>query len=187
MKSSYTILIQPGLGNSGEFHWQTLWESMFPFARRIKQREWFNPESADWITEIEKSVAKYESGKVFIVAHSLGCLALAQWALKTNRTIAGALLVAPPDALRVENTRLATGFYPLPQLKLPFKSIVVASSNDPYADIRVARQYADAWGSLFINIGEKGHINAESNIGFWPEGLKILHTLTNKKQILSYA
>lgn len=186
MKSSLTILIQPGLGNSGEFHWQTLWQSMFPFSKRIKQKNWFNPEASDWVSEIEKSVAR-SSGKVFIVAHSLGCLAVVHWALKTKLNIAGALLVAPPDADLLEKNQMASGFNPLPQLRLPFKSIVVASSNDPYANPGVAQGYASTWGSWYINIGEKGHINAESGLGFWPEGLKILHTLTNKKQILTFA
>lgn len=187
MKTSTSIFILPGIGNSGEFHWQTLWESLFPFAKRIKQKNWNSPECSDWVMEIEKAVSKSNSGKNYLVSHSLGCLAITHWALKTKVNIAGALLVAPPDIEIVNLKTSANGFSPLPALKLPFKTIVVASANDPYASLETSRKYAETWGSWFINIGEKGHINAESNIGFWPEGLKILHSLTNQKQILTYA
>lgn len=181
------MLTVPGIGNSGDYHWQTLWESLFPFARRINQKDWNSPVCSDWVLEIEKAVSKNKSGEVYLLAHSLGCLAVAHWALKTKQSVAGALLVAPPDNDIINKKTLAKGFSTLPQLQLPFKTIVVASSNDPYASLDVSQNYAHTWGSWFINVGKKGHINAESSIGFWPEGLKITHSLTNKKQILSYA
>lgn len=187
MKTSTRLLILPGLGNSGEYHWQTLWESLFPFAKRVKQRNWYSPLCTDWVAEIEKAVSRENANKIFLVAHSLGCLAAVHWALKTNRDIAGALLVAPPNMDIITVQTGAMGFSPLPELKLPFKSILVASTNDAYAPIETSAKYAEIWGSWFINIGEKGHINADSNIGFWPEGLKILHSLTNQKRILSFA
>lgn len=187
MKTSTSILILPGIGNSDEFHWQTLWESLFPFASRIKQKNWNKPLCADWVLEIEKAVSKTHADKVYLVAHSLGCLAVVNWALKTRLNIAGALLVAPPDSEIVAQKTAASGFSPLPELKLPFKSILVASTNDPYAPSEVSKKYAETWRSWYINIGDKGHINTTSNIGFWPEGLKILHSLTNQKQILSFA
>ena len=34
----------------------------------------------------------------------------------------------------------------------------------------VAEDIASAWGSLFIDAGEAGHLNAESGHGPWPEG-----------------
>ena len=34
----------------------------------------------------------------------------------------------------------------------------------------VAEDIAGAWGSLFIDAGEAGHINAASGHGPWPEG-----------------
>jgi len=36
------------------------------------------------------------------------------------------------------------------------------------------------WGSDFINIGQKGHINSDSNLEFWEEGQLILEQLINK-------
>ncbi len=67
-----------------------------------------------------------------------------------------------------------TGFTPIPTKKLPFKSIVVASSNDIWVSQERAQSFADAWGSAFINIGEAGHINVAGGYGEWPFGLEVL-------------
>jgi predicted alpha/beta hydrolase family esterase len=37
-----------------------------------------------------------------------------------------------------------------------------------------ARQFAEVWGSEFVNIGAAGHINTASGYGEWPEGLALL-------------
>jgi hypothetical protein len=68
-------------------------------------------------------------------------------------------------------------FSPIPTNKLPFKSIVVASSNDPFMDLPRAQQLARAWGSEFVEIGARGHINSDSNLGDWPQGQALLKKL----------
>jgi predicted alpha/beta hydrolase family esterase len=60
---------------------------------------------------------------------------------------------------------------------LPFKSLIVASSNDEYVSLARAKQFADAWGSKFINVGAKGHINFGAGFGEWNEGLELLKKL----------
>jgi predicted alpha/beta hydrolase family esterase len=62
----------------------------------------------------------------------------------------------------------------MPLQKLPFPSIVVASSNDEHVSLERARAFAQAWGSRFVEIGAAGHINADSGYGEWPEGEKML-------------
>ena len=62
-------------------------------------------------------------------------------------------------------------------IKLPFKSLVVASTNDEYSTIELSETLARKWGSTFVNVGVKGHINSQSNLGNWPEGRKILSTI----------
>ena len=69
------------------------------------------------------------------------------------------------------------GFAPMPLQALPFPSIVVASEDDPYVSMARARQFAEAWGSRIENIGPAGHINAESGLGNWPDGLALLESL----------
>jgi hypothetical protein len=50
-------------------------------------------------------------------------------------------------------------------------------------DATRARYFAEKWGSEFVNVGAKGHINAESNLGFWEQGqtilLQLLDTIGN--------
>jgi hypothetical protein len=62
-------------------------------------------------------------------------------------------------------------------LRLPFPSIVVASSNDPYVTLSRAKTFATAWGSEFVMIGEAGHINSASGLGNWEKGLILLNIL----------
>ena len=70
------------------------------------------------------------------------------------------------------------GFAPMPLAPLPFRSIVVASSDDPFVTPARAEQFAKAWRAEIVNIGPRGHINAESNLGDWPQGLALLAGLS---------
>jgi hypothetical protein len=54
--------------------------------------------------------------------------------------------------------------------RLPFPSVVIASTDDPYVTLHRAEAFAAAWGSELINIGRAGHINAASGHGPWPQG-----------------
>ncbi|HZF82724.1 MAG TPA: alpha/beta hydrolase, partial [Burkholderiaceae bacterium] len=62
---------------------------------------------------------------------------------------------------------------------LPYRSIVVASSNDPFCPVRLAGAYARAWGSEFVRVQNAGHINVDSGHGDWPLGLALLESLTD--------
>ena len=168
-------LIVPGISNSSENHWQSIWEREFPNRfQRIHQKEWDNPVCSDWIDTIERDVAAAGRQNVVLVAHSLGCTAVAQWAQKYGTKIKGALLVAPSDCEAPTYTFDTKGFTPIPLSKLPFMSIVVASTNDEYVSFERAKFFADAWGSELVNVGEKGHINLNAGFGAWDEGLEIL-------------
>lgn len=64
-----------------------------------------------------------------------------------------------------------------PRRPLPFPSLVVASSDDPYAGIDFARSCARDWGSRLAEVGAHGHINSDSGLGDWPEGRALLAAL----------
>jgi len=171
-------LTVPGVTNSSPQHWQSLWEKEFPERfRRIEQKEWDAPICADWIEKIETNVQEANPAMVVLVAHSLGCTAIAHWARKFGTRIKGALLVAPSDCEAASYNFDTKGFAPIPLEKLPFKSLVVASTNDEYVSMERAEQFADAWGSKFVNVGAKGHINFGAGFGEWNEGLEILKQL----------
>lgn len=175
---SATYLMVPGLTNSGPEHWQTFWEGgRYESFHRIRQDEWDHPVCADWIARIESEVRAFGPEDVILAAHSLGCTAVAQWARKYGTVIKGAMLVAPSDCEAPTYKFDTKGFTPIPLDPLPFRTLVVASANDEYVSLERARQFAEAWGSEFIDIGEAGHINAASGHGPWEEGLKLLSRL----------
>jgi len=169
-------LILPGIGNSGPLHWQSLWEQAHPEFVRVHQRDWDQPVCADWVATIEAAVSR-AGPDVVLVAHSLGCLAIAHWAAMPHSQVRGALLVAVPDpggpAFPVE----ASGFGEPPEMPFAFKSTVVVSDDDPYGTTAFSAQCAKAWGSRMVRIGNCGHINAESGLGEWPAGLELLREL----------
>jgi len=170
-------LILPGLGNSGPTHWQTYFEESSPQFKRVQQQSWTEPVCADWIANLDKAVHEYDPALVVLVAHSLACSTVAHWVKNYNRTIKGALLVAPSDPEADIYTFPAKGFAPVPLDPLPFPSIVVSSSNDIWVTPERARHFAEHWGSEFLDIGAAGHINADSGHYQWEEGLEILKRL----------
>lgn len=177
MQFTSNILIHPGLGNSGERHWQTLWEKRYPQFSRINQHEWDKPFRDNWTAHLDETVMKYDPSSVVLVGHSLACATIAFWAKQYNRKIKGALLVAPSDTEAPSYPPGTTGFTPMPLNRLSFPTITVMSTNDAYVSIERAKIFADAWGSTLVNIGNTGHINAESNLGFWEFGLELLQRL----------
>ena len=174
-----TVLILPGFGNSGEDHWQTHWEKQFNFIR-VQQKDWDTPVCSDWINTLDEKVNEYPLSEVIVVGHSLACSMVAFWAVRFNRKIKGALLVAPSDTEADTFPAGPSGFTPMPVNLLPFPSITVASSNDYYVTLSRATFFAHAWGSELVNIGDAGHINVASGFGVWSEGLSLLSTLDKR-------
>ena len=170
--------IVPGLGNSGPDHWQTFFEHSANNFQRIVQADWDAPNRNDWIETLEKAISGYDPRTVILIGHSLGCATIAHWATKYQKPIKGALLVAPSDPESSHYTFPAKGFAPVPDQKLNFKTIVVASSDDPWVSLERAEYFAGNWGREFINIGNAGHINVASGHTKWDEGLKILERLS---------
>ena len=171
-------MIIPGLGGSGDDHWQSFWFRSFDKVIRLEQENWDEPELGKWLEKLNEAVGKLDY-PVILVAHSLAVSLVLHWATRYDQSnIKGALLVAPADVDSPEHTPdVVRGFAPMPTIKLAFPSVVVASVNDPYLDLNRAKYFAEKWGSEFINIGEKGHINSDSKLGFWEEGQLILQKL----------
>ena len=170
------VLLVPGIGNSGPQHWQSRWEAQHDTWIRVRQNDWENPVCGDWVQALELAVLR-AAPHLLIAAHSLGCLAVAHWLARTSLNIAGALLVAVPDPHGAIFPAQAVGFTPLPRKRFPCASIVVASTDDPYCDLEFVRQCAAAWGSRLVDIGPAGHINADSGLGDWSEGQRLLESL----------
>ena len=89
------VLILPGWQNSGPLHWQSRWEAAHGF-QRVEQHDWQRPLRGDWTARLEDVLLSLDEPAV-LVAHSLGCLAVAWWAQLEQpgeeRNVIGALLV----------------------------------------------------------------------------------------------
>jgi predicted alpha/beta hydrolase family esterase len=173
---SASILLLPGIGNSGPGHWQTLWANTHASMQRIGGQDWDNPVCAQWVDNLEAAIRRSGPDTV-LVAHSLACLQVAHWAQRSSTPIKAALLVAVPDPDAASFPSQATGFSPLQLQRFAFPSIVVASSDDPYSGLAYSEHCAQAWGSQWLNIGARGHINAGSGLGEWVQGLGLLGEL----------
>lgn len=171
------ILILPGIGNSGPDHWQTRWEKYHPSFQRVEQDEWEAPHCSDWVRRLEEVVTTIPED-VILVAHSSACALVVHWTRQSlsvhKRKIRGALLVAPSDPKGANYPIGPSGFDPVPMEQLPFRSIVVASTNDKYVTSERAAQYAAAWHSRLVILENAGHINSGSGLGDWLYGLELL-------------
>ncbi len=174
-----TVLIVPGIDGSGPDHWQTRWEEERIDCRRVEQSEWHDPDPLDWIARIDGAVNAI-GAPVVLVAHSLGCLAVGAWATLSRtareRPLA-AMLVAPCDPAQESARPGITRFGLIARARLPFPSLLVSSSNDPYASFARASRFAAEWGSELVDAGESGHLNARSNLGSWRWGQDMLERL----------
>lgn len=172
-----TVLIVPGLNDSGPAHWQTLWERTRSDCLRADLGMWSAPRRNAWVTRLDQAIRQAQA-PVVLVAHSLGCLAVAWWAQLAGQPwgwpVAGALLVAPPDVDRADACEEIARFAPSPRTSLPFPSILVSSSDDSFCATQRAFDMARDWGSHFVDAGALGHINAASGVGWWDEGQALL-------------
>lgn len=171
------VLILPGWQDSGPGHWQTRWETLHG-DRRVVQDDWWWPRRGDWMARLDEVLLE-DDRPALLAAHSLGCLLVAAWAAHSRHgsRVGGALLVAPPDAERDDLPPQVQAWRPIVRACLPFASTVVASTDDPFSTTERSRALAQAWGSRFVEAGARGHLNAESGLGDWPEGRTLLAAL----------
>ncbi len=168
------ILIVPGWRGSEPAHWQSRWQARLPGAHRVEQGDWLFPRRQAWVDRLASEILASRGERVVIVAHSLGCITTAHLPPEAAARVSAALLVAPADPGR--RAQLAD-FAPVPHHRLPYRSLLVASSNDPYCPVRLAGAYARAWGSEFVRLENAGHINVAAGFGEWPLGLQLLSQL----------
>ncbi len=180
---SVRVLLLPGWLGSGPGHWQRRWEALHGDTL-VEQDDWQTPRRGDWIARLEDEILA-DPRPVALVAHSLGCHLVAAWAASSRhaaRAVA-ALLVAPPD-LRHPGLPSVLSPWQRPLTPpgtaapaLPFGATVVFSTDDPYCSSSAAQRMARDWGASSHTLGARGHINADSGLGDWPEGRGLLRAL----------
>jgi predicted alpha/beta hydrolase family esterase len=173
---THPVLLLPGIHGSGTAHWQSRWQTLHAGVQCIAQRDWHHPVCAEWVAGIERAV-QAQAVPVVLVAHSLGCLAIAHWLASAEpcalAQVAAVLMVALPDPAGPAFPAAASGFGPVParlpcdRLALPFA--VWTSTDDPYSPGGFGESTAAAWGAAHRSLGARGHLNADSGLGDWPE------------------
>jgi predicted alpha/beta hydrolase family esterase len=171
----FSVLIQPGLNGAGADHWQTHWEKAFPDFRRVPQADWQKPVYDVWAKKLTEEVMKAPR-PVVIVPHSAGTSLVMKWSFEQPdavKKVAGVFFVAPSDRDRWNpgSTSGPQGFGNMILKRLPYPSMVVAGRDDDRVTFDRAQEFAKAWGSTFVDAGNKGHVGESSKLGLWPEGL----------------
>lgn len=173
------LLIVPGLRDSSPAHWQSWLQSLNRHSVRVVQDDWHTPDLDRWANRVAETLQSASHGQGdgpwVVAAHSFGCLALARHlVLRPDLPVAAALFVAPADP-----DKFGVAAH-LPQALLPIHSTLVASTTDPWMRPATARQWADRWGSHWIDLGDAGHINAESGFGPLPLAQHWVRTTTKR-------
>ncbi|ALT78895.1 RBBP9/YdeN family alpha/beta hydrolase [Paucibacter sp. KCTC 42545] len=176
------VYLLPGWLNSDPAHWQSRWERELEGHIRVEQSDWDWPRRGDWMARLDEVLlndARLQQTPAVLVAHSLGCQLVASWAEHSqHRALVGAaLLVAPPDTERADMPPQLHNWRPIRRTRLPFPSIAVVSSDDPFCAPERAAQMAADWGAELVLAGPRGHLNTASNLGDWPEGQVLLQDL----------
>ncbi len=111
---------------------------------------------------------------VRIIAHGFGCLVAVAATTGKSYAIQGALLVTPADPGRYElDTRPLTG-------DLPFLSVFIARSNDPWMSLARARQGSHRWGRRLIHVAEGAMKRPTSPFNPWLNRTSKSHQQANE-------
>jgi predicted alpha/beta hydrolase family esterase len=179
-----TVVIVPGLRDHVEEHWQTHLHRDLPGSLCVPRLHVHKLSCRAWVDALDATIGAAR-GPVLLVAHSAGVMIVAHWARRHRREILGALLVTPPDfgvplpeGYPPPHVLEENGWLPTPMERLPFPSIVAASTNDPLARFTPTLGLARAWGSKLVRLGNVGHMNPASGFGPWHDAATLIRQLT---------
>jgi predicted alpha/beta hydrolase family esterase len=182
-----TIVIVPGLRDHVPEHWQThLHDKLAQSGHKVRSVPPLEHDKLSCAARVAalNAVIDDVDGPIVLVAHSAGCMITVQWASQHQRPIQAALLAAPADlespmpaGYPQPEAIAANGWLPIPRSKLPFASIVAASSNDPLGATDRISGMAEDWGSGLLELGAVGHLNPAAGFGEWPQAETLVRIL----------
>lgn len=190
---SPTVLIVPGLRDEVEAHWQTHLAGRLAKVHVVPPMGRANLDCAARVVAIEHALSLID-GPVVVVAHSGGCVMMVHWAAVTRQAhrVAACLLATPPDfdhpmpaGYPSLDSLRAGGWLPVPRARLPFRSLVAASRNDPLASFERVQDLARDWGSEFEDLGLVGHLNPASGFGPWDRAEALIQCLSQDATTIS--
>jgi hypothetical protein len=178
-----TVLFVPGLRDHVPDHWQTLLAAELPGSATVPPLQEDRLSLAARVEALEAALSRIE-GPVILAAHSAGVLIAVHWARRHSRPIKAALLATPADietplpaGYPTMDELTAGGWLPIPRVRLPFPSLVVASDTDTLARPDRVAELARDWGAECENLGDIGHLNPASGYGPWPTARALLERL----------
>lgn len=174
------FLLVPGRGLPFPGHWSRGWVQDNPDFHWAPE-----PPGPPYVAEVRvaalQAAISADDEPAILVAHSAGCLTVAIWAGRHAGPVRGALLVTPPyldpDWTPDPNESSDVFVDQVPRDTLPFRSILVASRNDPAATFEQAEAWARLWGSELYDAGPVGHLDSKAGFGPWPEGERLARSL----------
>ncbi|MEO0636397.1 MAG: alpha/beta hydrolase [Pseudomonadota bacterium] len=169
------ILLVPGEPDLTGGLWLNRWSEKLSSARTVDLGDLSEPNRDAWTARVVAAVNAARK-PVVLAAHSAGVAAVTNATELFDETadVRGAFLVAPPVMKNSFHGAFAnSGFGPYPTAPLPFPSFLVHATNDQHMTQEDAQTLAHAWGSLFIDARDQGHIDVASGHGPWPEGLMV--------------
>lgn len=186
-----TVVIVPGLRDHVADHWQTLLAD--DLTRHGRPVHIVGPLRTERLSRHARVAAldrtlRGIAGPVLLVAHSAGVAITVHWAQSGSRPVRGALLATPadlefplPEGYPTTAELDAHGWNPLPRRRLPFPSIVAASTDDPLGRYRRITGMAETWGSRLDTLGAVGHLNPASGFGPWTRAEDLLADLDARR------
>jgi uncharacterized protein len=141
--SRCSILLAPGFQGALALDWR----HRLPQFSTVRQSEWEIPDLDIWAQSILKAARRLPQ-PVVVVAQGFACLATVRAATLQPGVIAGALLTAPSDPVRLGlQERLA-------DLTLDLPSVLVCNEGDQELPPERAWQWALHWNSQFASLGQ---------------------------------
>lgn len=179
-----SVVVVPGLGGSGVTHWQTFWERCNEGWIRCEQDDWDRPERDAWVRRLSETVHA-ASNPVVLVGHSMGCATIAHAAHDgLLGKVVAAFLVAMPDLDRDDFPHgTCRGFAPLPPSSLPFPSVVIGSTDDPWTTSERLAHWARVFGARYREVGARHHIGTAAGLGAWGEGYALFGEFLRERGI----
>lgn len=166
------VLLVPGRGKALPGHWSWQWAQRYPNVHWAPEPPGPPYQPDERVADLDTALRASDEPAV-LVAHSAGCLTVAFWAEGHTGPVRAALLVTPPYLDGPEVT-----FRPL-----PFRTVVVASRNDPHATFEQAAAAAAQWGAEVYDAGAVGHLDSKTGFGPWPAGERLVATLLKGEAI----
>jgi hypothetical protein len=168
------IVIVPDYGGVGPRHWLAHWRSNHPRIMRFAEHDPRELTCRKWLRGIDDAVAAC-GPPTTVVAHGLGCLAVAHWAHISKRRIDAAMLVSVADPSSEKFPKAAADFCPMPRAVLPFRTLVVAAETD--GNHQHALDRAHDWDATMVVVGRISHDTDPRARQTWDEGLSLLWNL----------